>query len=215
MIYITAVIVDYVWTKKDIYCSCYYSFLYYNVFLLGMSDQQFKDTNNTFSPPDFPTIMINIKDDDRSHSTLHLNEISSPWRKGNDGSIFASPFTSRRVLNSTNETEDDVFTEVVDIRTEEEVEDKKLVDWATNVFIPACKSLLDQCCEEKVINSKIQMYLRLLSNTIVFFCNEHANIASNSRSISGKLFILPLSLFPLSIFSSFSFPLSFFTQYFL
>ena len=138
-------------------------------------------------------LLINspVKDDNRSLSTLELptNSWNSNNKKGNRDSIFASPFASRKkpdvplvdvpVITTDATVNDDVF------KTEEEEDYKKLVDWATSVFIPACKSLLDQCSAETVINSKVQTYLRLLSNTIVFFCNEHSGIVSPSRSTSG------------------------------
>lgn len=129
-------------------------------------------------------------------------ELLSPSRgkRGKGGSrggegvneALASPFTSRKTkpLHSLpsvgidgvkgEEDDDDVFKHEIE-------EDKKLVDWVMNVFVPACKSLLEQCSSEPVITSKVQTYLRLLGNTITFFCNEHQSPAvSPSRSMAGE-----------------------------
>lgn len=100
---------------------------------------------------------------------------------------LASPFSSRRIPHSVPvidiDDDDDVFSR----EKQESEEDKKLVDWVMNVFVPACKNLLEQCSEEPVITSKVQTYLRLLSNTITFFCNERQSpVVSPSRSVTGK-----------------------------
>ena len=82
--------------------------------------------------------------------------------------------------------DDDVFSD--DKENIESKDNKKLVDWATNVYVPACKDLLYHCSQEPVSSVKVQTYLRLLGNTITFFCNEHQSPVhgiSPSRSMTG------------------------------
>ena len=67
--------------------------------------------------------------------------------------------------------EDDVF------QCEEKVDknrtEKKLVDWALNVYVPACRTLLQRCAAKKVDAKKVLSDLRNLANTVNFFCTEH------------------------------------------
>lgn len=51
--------------------------------------------------------------------------------------------------------------------------EKKLVDWALNVYVPACRTLLQRCAAKKVDAKKVLADLRNLSNTVNFFCTEH------------------------------------------
>ncbi len=56
--------------------------------------------------------------------------------------------------------------------------DRKLVDWAFNVFVPACRTMLFHCAEDTVDAQQIQLDLRNLSNLIGFFFNEHQRIST-------------------------------------
>ena len=82
------------------------------------------------------------------------------------GSIIPSP---------SLETEDDIFIdgELTDMQ---EKANTKLTNWAYNDFVPACRQLLSQCCEDiksaLVKSANIQAGLRSLSNAITFFCTE-------------------------------------------
>ena len=89
---------------------------------------------------------------------------------------------------------DDVFQDVeIDMGSEV---DSKLVDWAFNVFVPACCTLLGRCAEMKTEKEKesssdvsafpgaietlsdcIQSDLRSLSNTINYFCSEQQRLS--------------------------------------
>ena len=89
---------------------------------------------------------------------------------------------------------DDVFQDVeIDMGSEV---DSKLVDWAFNVFVPACCTLLSRCAEMKTEKDKesssevsaspgaietlsdcIQSDLRSLSNTINYFCTEQQRLS--------------------------------------
>ena len=87
---------------------------------------------------------------------------------------------------------DDVFQDV-EIEMGSEV-DSKLIDWAFNVFVPACSVLLHRCAEIKsekdressddVSESTIESLsdcilsdLRNLSNTINYFCSEQQRLS--------------------------------------
>ena len=75
------------------------------------------------------------------------------------------------------DTFDDVFQEGVDVH------DEKLVDWAFNVFLPACRTLLCHCAEEEELRaSSIQYDLRNLSNTIDYFCTEQQKLSGILKS---------------------------------
>lgn len=90
---------------------------------------------------------------------------------------------------------DDVFQDVeIDMGSEV---DSKLIDWAFNVFVPACCTLLGRCAEMKAEKDKesssngvpaspgtietlsdcIQSDLRNLSNTINYFCTEQQRLS--------------------------------------
>ena len=87
--------------------------------------------------------------------------------------------------SSLAEGEDDVFQDGgLDICSET---DTKLVDWAFNVFVPTCYTLLDHCNEEKVGAEVIRSDLRNLSNNISFFCTEHQRMSQH--------FLKPLQAF--------------------
>lgn len=81
-----------------------------------------------------------------------------------------SPMVSRHF---DAELVDDVFELEKEKDQFEEEEKKKLQDWAKNVYVPACRSLLEHCSIDTVSTKQVQTYLRLLANTITFFCNEH------------------------------------------
>lgn len=152
-------------------------------------------TDDTDGPPQALSI-------DSNGDENHIDLLSPPasWLKRSSNEkvnlAIASPLSSRKVPHHTatlpmidvshdeqENGEDDVFIDKVP-------EDTKLVDWVTNVFIPACKNLLDQCSEYPVVITKVQTYLRLLNNTIMFFCNEHQSpVVSPSRSMSGNSII--------------------------
>ena len=77
--------------------------------------------------------------------------------------------------SSLAEGEDDVFQDGgLDICAEA---DTKLVDWACNVFVPTCRTLLGHCNEEKIGTEVVQSDLRNLSNNISFFCTEHQRMS--------------------------------------
>ena len=162
-----------------------------------------KESPQPHTPPIVATIPTISKPTNDEECPAVCVSQPTPWPKksGNEkvNAALASPLTSRRIPNRSTipsidiisndheaiEEDDDVFAKS---KSSELQEDKKLVDWVTNVFIPACKNLLDQCSEEPVIITKVQTYLRLLNNTIMFFCNEHQHspVVSPSRSMSGK-----------------------------
>ena len=89
-----------------------------------------------------------------------------------------------------DDTYDDVFHDV-DIDMGSEV-DSKLIDWAFNVFVPACCTLLSRCAEMEAqkdrdhdvskegmasLSDCIQTDLRSLSNTINYFCTEQQRLS--------------------------------------
>ena len=92
----------------------------------------------------------------------------------------------------TDDSFDDVFQDVeIDMGSEV---DSKLIDWAFNVFVPACCTLLSRCAEIKTQKNKesssgvsagaieslsdcIQSDLRSLSNTINYFCSEQQRLS--------------------------------------
>lgn len=96
-------------------------------------------------------------------------------RRGEVGGIHKSLGASAIVVpvNTNREEVHGVFQdERARVKNEEEIE-RKLVDWAVNVYVPACKSLLQHCAAKKVVPSKVQADLRNLANTVTYFCNEH------------------------------------------
>lgn len=162
-----------------------------------------KKSSQPHTPPIVATIPTISKpcSDEEDGPVVYVSQ-QAPWPKKSGSEkvnpALASPLTSRRIPNrstipsidiiSNNHNaidDDDVFATN---KTNEHKEDKKLVDWVTNVFVPACKNLLEQCSVEPVVITKVQTYLRLLNNTIMFFCNEHQQspVVSPSRSMSGK-----------------------------
>ena len=81
------------------------------------------------------------------------------------------------------DTMDDVFT--TDNRSTREEEEVKLVDWVFNMYVPTCKSLLECCRSPSAVDlKKLHQYLKLLSNAITFFCNEHQQIQLQKESVS-------------------------------
>ena len=61
--------------------------------------------------------------------------------------------------------------------------DMKLVDWACNVFSPACQTLLQHCAEDYEDKSgQIQYGLRNLSNTINYFCTEQQRLSGQIKA---------------------------------
>jgi hypothetical protein len=104
----------------------------------------------------------------------------SPRSNQDIENLYASPLSSRRTHQAVGaiKEEEEVFTE----SKQESEEEKRLIDWSTNVFVPTCISLLEQCSKGDM--NKVQTYLRLLSNSITFFCNEHQSITSFSPSRS-------------------------------
>lgn len=100
-------------------------------------------------------------------------------------SLGTPPITGKFFKSSSidapheEEHDDDVFQDgELDICTHA---DGKLVDWAFNVFVPACRTMLFHCAEETVDAKQIQLDLRNLSNLIGFFCNEHQRISTLMR----------------------------------
>lgn len=87
---------------------------------------------------------------------------------------------------------DDVFQDVeIDMGSEV---DSKLIDWAFNVFVPACCTLLSRCAETNALaesdnhrsmsqeealplSDYIKSDLRSLSNTINYFCSEQQRLS--------------------------------------
>ncbi|XP_019849732.1 PREDICTED: uncharacterized protein LOC100632362 isoform X1 [Amphimedon queenslandica] len=163
-----------------------------------------KESPQPHTPPIVATVpTISKPSSDEEGPIMYVSQPNQwPINSSNEkvNPALASPLTSRRIPNrstipaidiignnhDTINDDDDVFATN---KTTEHQEDKKLVDWVTNVFVPACKNLLDQCSEKPVIITKVQTYLRLLNNTIMFFCNEHqqSSVVSPSRSMSGLL----------------------------
>ena len=69
-----------------------------------------------------------------------------------------------------------------------EEEEIKLVDWVFNMYIPTCKRLLE-CCHGNAVDQKtLQQFLKLLSNSITFFCNEHQQLQKQKEISSSKSF---------------------------
>ena len=98
------------------------------------------------------------------------------------------PLAASSTLVPVNMGCDDVDSVFQDERarakSEEEIE-RKLVDWAINVYVPSCKTLLQHCATKKVVPRNVQADLQHLSNTVTFFCNEHQERSgSNRRSLS-------------------------------
>ncbi len=77
------------------------------------------------------------------------------------------------------------YTETKSGLEEEEV---KLIDWVFNMYVPTCKQLLEYCQGHSVNLIKLQQYLKLLSNSITFFCNEHQQIQKQKEMSFSKSF---------------------------
>ena len=106
-----------------------------------------------------------------------------------------SPMSPRRYPDT--EHEEDIFKSGKEKDKFDEEEKRKLQDWAKNVYVPACRSLLEHCSIDMVSTKQVQTYLRLLANTITFFCNEHQSQqelwrVSPSRSESSFLVLCTL-----------------------
>ena len=112
--------------------------------------------------------------------------------------------------SSVLEHEDDIFNDGEAPDTQEEA-DTKLINWATNDFVPACHQLLIQCSDSKTMSAQVksanvQADLRSLSNAITFFCSEQqqrlsqmfhlksANLRGISQSVSTQTFPRPKSV---------------------
>ena len=80
------------------------------------------------------------------------------------------------------DTEEDVFTG--DDRSVRGEEAGKLVDWVFSMYVPTCKSLLECCQSSSVDMKRLHQYLKLLSNSITFFCNEHQQMRLLKESVS-------------------------------
>ena len=75
--------------------------------------------------------------------------------------------------------DDEVFREFADIDICKDA-DSKLFDWAFNVFVPACRTLLFCCADgedTKESSEQITANLRSLSNSINFFCSEQQRMS--------------------------------------
>ena len=114
---------------------------------------------------------------DSLDSELYLNSTTDDSSSEAD----ASPDLSQRKIFTTRpesslvDGEDDVFQDGgLDMCAEA---DMKLVDWAFNVFVPTCRTLLNHCNEERMSTGVIQSDLRNLSNNISFFCHEHQRMS--------------------------------------
>ena len=123
---------------------------------LGVSESE------SLSQPDkidSPKIQLEVEDIS-SESQLHFGgELSQPLDQG-----------STPVLN--------------DIKKGLEEEDQKLVDWVFSMYVPTCKRIIE-CCQEQPVNLlQLRQYLKLLSNSITFFCNEHQEIQKQRESVS-------------------------------
>ena len=115
----------------------------------------------------------------RSHEQLDsagsdLSQSESSDESSSDGAGDGERI-ERIIPSPSLETEDDIFIdgELTDMQEEANT---KLTNWAYNDFVPACRQLLSQCCEDTksalVKSANIQAGLRGLSNAITFFCTE-------------------------------------------
>ena len=112
--------------------------------------------------------------------------------------------------SSVLEQEDDVFNDGEAPDTQEEA-DTKLINWATNDFVPACHQLLLRCSDSKTTSAQVKLAnvqadLRSLSNVITFFCSEQqqrlsqlfqlksVNLRDISQSVSTQTFPRPKSV---------------------
>ena len=77
---------------------------------------------------------------------------------------------------------EDVFTS--DDKSVRGEEAGKLVDWVFNMYVPTCKSLLECCQSSSVDMKRLHQYLKLLSNSVTFFCNEHQQMRLLKESVS-------------------------------
>lgn len=118
-----------------------------------------------------------------------LYEDSSPESSDEESTLG----TSHMILPSASIDPDDEVFEFGDIDICNEA-DTKLVDWAYNVFVPACKTLLYHCADgdsSELSSGQIIADLRSLSNTINYFCTEQQRLSGqlrfNVRGISSSL----------------------------
>ena len=119
-----------------------------------------------------------------------LYEDSSPELSSDEESTLG---TARMILPSATIDPDDEVFEFGDIDICNEA-DTKLVDWAYNVFVPACKTLLHRCADgdnSELSSGQIIADLRSLSNTINYFCTEQQRLSGqlrfNVRGVSSSL----------------------------
>ena len=121
-----------------------------------------------------------VKRSDSLDSDYLINASSSD----NSSDMESVSISQRNGFHSSRDSgvhDDDVFQEVeIDMCTEA---DSKLVDWAYNVFVPACRTLLHHCAGKNTELSVIQSHLRNLSNSIGYFCTEQQKI-SNMLSLN-------------------------------
>ena len=118
--------------------------------------------------------------------------LDSLYSESDSGSSSEDEKMSPILQTIPDDAYDDVFQDV-------EIElgsDSKLIDWAFNVFVPACCTLLNRCEEMKAEREKsssptrsesvgataalsdcIQSDLRSLSNTINYFCSEQQRLS--------------------------------------
>lgn len=154
--------------------------------------QDSDSSDGSQSAEDQPSLPTNTKKDTKNvnrwnslDSEYYLVNASSSDNSSDMESVSVSQRNGFHSSRDSGEHDDDVFHEVeIDMCTEA---DSKLVDWAYNVFVPACRTLLHHCAEEKTELSVIQSHLRNLSNSIGYFCTEQqkmSNLLSLNRGIT-------------------------------
>ena len=152
--------------------------------------QDSDSSDGSQSAEDQPSLPTNTKKDTKKVKRWEsldsdLVNASSSDNSSDMESVSVSQRNGFHSSRDSGEHDDDVFHEVeIDMCTEA---DSKLVDWAYNVFVPACRTLLHHCAEEKTELSVIQSHLRNLSNSIGYFCTEQqkmSNLLSLNRGIT-------------------------------
>ena len=173
-----------------------------NVSSRSPSDSDISDDEAESSPQRIHHVRVH-----NGHGNLHAHHHHHPPMRKKRSETLDSLYSESNSDSSSEEDKmppilqsipddpfDDVFQDVeIDMGSEV---DSKLIDWAFNVFVPACCTLLSRCAEMKTEKDKqsssdvsaspgaietlsdcIQSDLRSLSNTINFFCTEQQRLS--------------------------------------
>ena len=156
------------------------------------SDSEYSDEAEPSSPTKAPVVngdehLLHVARKKRSET------IDSLYSESDSGSSSEDEKMAPILQAIPDDPFDDVFQDVeIDMGSEV---DSKLIDWAFNVFVPACCTLLSRCAKMEaqkesphhrntlvgatalLFSDGIQSDLRNLSNTINYFCSEQQRLS--------------------------------------